>query len=141
MRATLARLMVFILAVLATLSMAPAAQASPSIVVYWEGAHAPGLNTICPADTVTDFIVTLRVQKGERIVSYGHLKLRLKNGKDKYTDGQRLNRRTVEFHVFAGRRAKVDKANPMETYAYPVELTEGARPKIRIMRTCIGKTP
>ena len=141
MRATLARFMVSALAVLAALSMAPAAQASPTVVVYWEGAHAPCLNAISPEGTVTDFVVTMRVQKGERIVSFDNFVLHMKNGTNKYADGQRINRRTVEFHVFAGRRAKVDLVHPRKSYAFPVTLTEGAVAKIRIQRFYFGKTP
>lgn len=132
---------IFVISILSVVGLALSAAASPSIVVYWQGAHAPGLNTACPEDTKTIFIAQLRVQKGERIVSYGNFKLRLKNGTDKYAEGTRVTRRLVEFYVFAGRFAKVDVAHPRRSYAYPVEVTEGANPRIRLMRTCVGTTP
>lgn len=140
MRATLACLMVSILTVLA-FSMAPTAQASQAQVVYWQGAHASGLNAVSPEGTITDFIVTMRVPKGERIVAFGDFVLNMRNGNDKFAEGHRLNRRTVEYHVFAGRRAKVDLANPTDSYAYPVELSNGAVAKIRIKRLYISTTP
>lgn len=130
----------FVISILSVVGLAPVASAHPTatVVVYWEGAHAPGLNTACPEGAKSQFIVRLRVQKGEQIVSFANFKLHMKSGTDKYANGTRVSQRLVEFYVMAGRRAQPDSTHPRKSYAYPVELSEGADPRIRIIRTCVG---
>lgn len=132
---------IVMIAIAAVVAQAPAASASavsPTTVVYWQGAHAAGLNTTCSSGSKTMFIVTMRVPKGHSIVAYDNFKLHLKSGKYKYASGNQVNQRRVEFYVVAGRYARADLAHPRKSYAYPVELSEGATTTIRIMRACVG---
>lgn len=142
------KLMMFVAAVAALVAMAPAASADTpvtpgSTVVYWQGAHAAGLNTACAAGTKTQFIVHMRVPAGASILGYDNFKLRLKSGADKYGTGVQVTARHVEFYVMAGRYAKADLAHPHRSYAYPVNLSVGAEndARIRIQRNCVATTP
>lgn len=121
-----------------------AVPAQAAQVVYWTGIVAKSsapVNRACPVDTKKMIIVTLRVRKGEKIVDPGVFTLNLKNGRDKQSEGSRITRRKAEYIVILPRRARIDVLNPRDSYAFPVELSEGAHPRLVLYRTCVGTTP
>lgn len=135
MRATLSAL----IATIIMLVSAPAASAQTTVVGYWEGARAPGLNLTAVEATKTVIIARAFVPKGVdgSIRTWSPLTLRLKNGKEKVSDGRRLNDRVVTFRFRIGNLAKVAPAREKGTYFF-YESTDGALVKIRLRRIIYG---
>ena len=77
------------------------------------------INQSCPEGSIKTFMAVLSVRRGQRIREADVFVLHLKSGDTLGADGQQLDRRHVEYHLYAsGRRAKVDLFDTRFTLLY-----------------------
>ncbi len=132
-----------ILAGMMSTSFAPSAtamggdQTNPQLVTLTK--IKKGTNARCPKVRPDKmFRVNLRVQKGERIKTWGEFSLRV-DGRDRYGSGSRVNKRFVEFYFEVKRDAKVGR-NLVNSFVY-AEFSPGSNPRAVVERLCNSPVP
>lgn len=113
------------------------AQGGTQQVVYLTKIKA-GTNKACPAGTKKKFVVSMKVQSGKKIKTYGPFSLRLQSGTDHVKDGKQVNDRLVKYQLTAkSRKAKVSK-DFAQSYAF-AELSTGANPTVTVEKVCVPR--
>jgi len=110
-------------------------------VTYLSG-YEPDTNLACPEGSDKMFIVSLEVNKNERIDTFGSFSLKIKGFTDPLVDsGYRFNDQLVEYYFFpTSREAKVLLADLTQSYTFG-QYSVGAHDRATVRRACQGQVP
>lgn len=141
MRPTLARILVILATVIASVAVTVPAQASADVqqVVYLTRIKQ-GTNVPCAQGFDKMFVVSMRVPRGETIHTFDAFQLRLKSGRTLYDFGYQVRGRLVEYYFFPpSRKARVDRDKGL-SFTW-TELSEGARARAVVAAHCMSRVP
>lgn len=104
-------------------------------------AYRPGINTVCGEDSLTMYLVTVKVKPGTPgyILRPGVAELVQRNDQELHGEGYLVvssDKRRAEYYVYAGRFSRL-KLDPQENGAWPVRTSSGATQLVTsVYRTC-----